>query len=110
MTKDEDIRTYSEAELRRMRARGETRTDPAWVSATSEEELERQIEGDPDFRDVPRDWYKLAEAVMPVPKKLLSLRLDADILDWFKQQGPGYQTRMNAVLKAYVRDAQRKRA
>ncbi len=36
------------------------------------------------------------------PKKAaISLRLDADVLDWFKAQGPGYQTRINAVLRAY---------
>jgi uncharacterized protein (DUF4415 family) len=35
-------------------------------------------------------------------KSAISLRLDPEVLDWFKTQGPGYQTRMNAVLKAYV--------
>jgi uncharacterized protein (DUF4415 family) len=34
-------------------------------------------------------------------KAAISLRLDADVLDWFKAQGPGYQTRINAVLRAY---------
>lgn len=38
----------------------------------------------------------------PVPSKAsISLRLDADVLDWFKSQGRGYQTRMNAVLRAF---------
>ena len=41
----------------------------------------------------------------PVPAKTsISLRVDMDVLDWFKSQGPGYQTRMNAVLRAF-RDA-----
>ncbi len=35
------------------------------------------------------------------PKTLISLRVDADILDWFRQQGPGYQTRINAILRAF---------
>lgn len=35
------------------------------------------------------------------PKASISLRLDADVLQWFKSQGPGYQTRMNAVLRAF---------
>ncbi|MGH8205094.1 MAG: BrnA antitoxin family protein [Steroidobacteraceae bacterium] len=39
-------------------------------------------------------------------KAAISLRLDPDVLEWFKTQGPGYQTRMNAVLKAYM-DASR---
>jgi uncharacterized protein (DUF4415 family) len=36
------------------------------------------------------------------PKSAISLRLDPDVLDWFRTQGPGYQTRMNAVLRAYM--------
>lgn len=40
--------------------------------------------------------------LQPVPPKAsISLRLDADVLAWFKAQGPGYQTRMNAVLRAF---------
>lgn len=39
------------------------------------------------------------------PKAAISLRLDADVLDWFKAQGPGYQTRINAVLRAYKDEA-----
>ncbi|MGH8251580.1 MAG: BrnA antitoxin family protein [Steroidobacteraceae bacterium] len=35
-------------------------------------------------------------------KAAISLRLDPEVLDWFKAQGPGYQTRINAVLKAFV--------
>ena len=38
------------------------------------------------------------------PKTSISLRVDSEVLDWFKAQGPGYQTRMNAVLRAF-RDA-----
>ena len=38
----------------------------------------------------------------PVPPKAsISLRLDADVLDWLKAQGPGYQTRINAILRAF---------
>jgi uncharacterized protein (DUF4415 family) len=38
------------------------------------------------------------------PKASVSLRIDADVLEWFKAQGVGYQTRINAILRAY-RDA-----
>ena len=108
MTKGKNIRRFTAAELEERRARGEDRTDWARVRAKSEEELERDIASDPDWKDVPRDWYKDAEAVSPTQKKLLSLRLDADVVDWFKQRGPGYQTRMNAVLRAFMQ--QKKRA
>ena len=39
---------------------------------------------------------------MPVPKQAISIRLDEDVLAWFKATGPGYQSRMNAVLRAYM--------
>jgi uncharacterized protein (DUF4415 family) len=54
---------------------------------------------DPDRRS--GDW---TNAVMPEQsrKKLISLRIDPDVLDFFKAQGPGYQTRINAVLQAYM--------
>jgi uncharacterized protein (DUF4415 family) len=42
-------------------------------------------------------------ALKPVPKKtLLSLRVDSDVIAWFRSQGPGYQSRMNALLRAYM--------
>jgi uncharacterized protein (DUF4415 family) len=44
----------------------------------------------------------------PQPKQAISLRIDQDILAWFRDRGPGYQTRMNAVLRAFV-DAQQGR-
>ena len=47
------------------------------------------------------DW---ADVALPeqTRKKLISLRVDPEVLDFFKAQGPGYQTRMNAVLTAYM--------
>jgi uncharacterized protein (DUF4415 family) len=43
------------------------------------------------------------KGLKPVPKKaLLSLRIDADVIEWFRKQGAGYQSRMNALLRAYM--------
>jgi uncharacterized protein (DUF4415 family) len=53
------------------------------------------------------DWGNLKVA-WPQPKQAISLRIDQDILAWFRDRGPGYQTRMNAVLRAFV-DAQQGR-
>jgi uncharacterized protein (DUF4415 family) len=72
------------------------------VRAKTEDELERDIASDPDLRDEDREWALHAAAVMPTPKKLLSLRIDTDVIDWFRHQGPGYQTRINAVLRAFI--------
>jgi uncharacterized protein (DUF4415 family) len=108
MAKGKNIKRFSAAEIEERLARGEDRSDWARVCAKTEEELERDIASDPDWKDVPRDWYNNAEAVTPTTKKLLSLRLDADVVDWFKQRGPGYQTRINAVLRTFMQ--QKKRA
>ena len=110
MEKEKDIRRFSERDLDELRARGESRTDLARVQAKSEEELERDIASDPDFASVPEDWTEAAETVMPTPKRLISLRLDNDVVDWFKSRGPGYQTRINAVLRAFVQQAGKGRA
>jgi uncharacterized protein (DUF4415 family) len=54
------------------------------------------------------DWVNLKVA-WPQPKQAISLRIDTDILAWFRDGGPGYQTRMNAVLRAFVNAQQGKR-
>lgn len=51
------------------------------------------------------NWANV-DIAWPQPKEAISLRIDRDILAWFRDRGPGYQTRMNAVLRAFV-DAQR---
>ena len=85
----------------------EDRTDWARVDAMTEEELERNIAADPDS-DLPGvDWTK-GRLVLPQRKQSVHLRVDPDVLHWFRQQGRGYLTRMNAVLRAYY-EARRKR-
>lgn len=58
-----------------------------------------------DYSDIPptdaKFWEK-AKVVLPPVKMHLSLRLDEDIVEWFKRQGAGYQTKINAVLRSYV--------
>lgn len=82
------------------------RTDWARVDAIAEKEPERNIASDPES-DVPvADWTR-ARLVMPQRKESVHLRVDPDVLTWFRQQGQGYLTRMNAVLRAYM-DAHRR--
>ena len=59
------------------------------------------IEPIPDPDEGVFDWSR-AQVEMPQPKKPVSLRLDADVVDFFKTQGKGYQTRINAVLRTYM--------
>lgn len=56
-----------------------------------------------DIRHVMRGVVRRGLITQP-PKAAISLRVEQDVLDWFKAQGPGYQTRINAVLRAF-RDA-----
>ena len=73
------------------------------------EELERFdniADEEIDTSDIPEygeDFWKDARVEMPRPKKAVTIRLDPEVLAWFKNQGKGYQTRINAVLKAYVK-------
>jgi len=104
----ENIVSYSIEEIRERVARGDSRTDWARVDAMTDEEIEAQMRDDPDwaeFMDV--DWSK-ATLVIPVSKDAISIRLDSDVLDFFKAQGKGYQTRINAVLRHYMDEVKKK--
>ena len=57
--------------------------------------------------DMPEGFWDVAKPQEPKVKKAISMRVDPEVLDFFKAQGDGYQTRMNAVLKSYV-DAHKK--
>lgn len=63
-------------------------------------------DSDIDYSDIPElddNFWKNAKLVMPDSKVPVSLRLDQKVLDWFKKEGKGYQSRINAVLASYVR-------
>lgn len=110
MEKAKNIVRFSAADLEARRDRHESKTDMARLRTKTASDVEREIAADPDFKDQPADWHLTAEAIMPTPKKLLSLRLDGEIVAWFKDQGPGYQTRINAVLRAFVQESKKRRA
>lgn len=93
MKKKSTIARYSLSEVETRRSRGEdsTRSDA------------------PEAEPLPRDFWQSAHIVIPSGKTSVHLRLDRDIVDWFKSHGKGHLTRMNAVLRAYV-EAQKHRA
>ena len=60
---------------------------------------------DIDYSDIPelkKDFFKSTTLVLPEPKATVTMRVDRKVLEWFKGQGPGYQTRINALLRAYM--------
>ena len=81
---------------------------------TDYERLASMTDEDIDFSDIPEATPEMfAHAVVrrglkPIPpKKQLTLRIDSDVVEWYQQQGPGYQTRINALLRAYMKEHQR---
>ena len=101
MSKERIVTTTLEEALERVRKHG-SRTDWARVDAMTDADIDAAMKDDPDwqaFRDV--DWSK-ADIVYPLPKSAVSIRIDQDVLDYFKAGGKGYQSRINAVLRSYV--------
>lgn len=74
-------------------------------SKTDWDKLKNMSDTDIDYSDIPpldSEFFKKGKLRMPKTKPLISIRLDSDVLEWFKSQGTGYQTRMNAVLRMYM--------
>jgi len=82
-------------------------TDWPRVRRLTDRQIERAAADDPDAAPIATaDWFRHARLLEPQPKESVSIRLDRDLIAWFKRPGKGYQTRINAVLRAYV-DAHR---
>jgi len=79
--------------------RGKTNLDK--LRKLTDAEINASIAGDPDWEFQEANW---SEAVLVIPprKTAISIRVDEDVLDYFKKQGEGYQRRMNAVLRSYM--------
>jgi uncharacterized protein (DUF4415 family) len=79
------------------------RTDWVRVRALTDRDIEEAIASDPEAAPILDEaWFKQARVIEPEPKVPVSIRLDRDVLEWFKRQGPRYQSRINAVLRAFV--------
>jgi uncharacterized protein (DUF4415 family) len=86
-----------------------SRTDWKRVDALHDQKI--------DFSDTPELTPEMfARAIVrrglkPVARKRqLTIRIDGDVLEWYRRQGPGYQTRINALLRAYMQEHPRKNA
>jgi uncharacterized protein (DUF4415 family) len=84
------------------------KTDWKRVEAMTDADIGQAVTDDPDTFIPDSQWIKNARVVMPQAKEMVTLRLDPDVLAWFRQSGRGYQTRINAVLRAFV-EAQHQR-
>jgi len=95
-----------------MSARAKKRLDSARQPSRGRADLDRlrrmtdaeiQRMAPPELADLSDDFWDDAAVVTPAAKQAISLRVDEDVLSWFKLQGPRYQTRMNAVLRTYMK-------
>ena len=92
--------------IRKWGDRRRGKTDWARVDALTDEEIEEAVRNDPDAVPLDVDWSE-AVLVIPPKKKAISIRVDEDVLEFFKGEGAGYQRRINAVLRSYM-DQKRK--
>ena len=106
MKKEKNIRTYTAEELKARRAK--SRTDLGRVDAMTDEKLERLVAGEEDERGFKPDWTR-AKLILPQVRQSVHLRLEQETVEYFKSQGKGHISRMQAVLKSYV-DAHKRQA
>jgi len=84
------------------------RTDLRRVRATTSAEIEADIARSADVAPLLDDeWFDKARAVQPLQKIPISIRVDPEVIDFFRKTGPGYQTRINAVLRAFMERARK---
>lgn len=108
MKKKDDIVSYTAEEIDAKLARGEDETDWAAVDTKTEEELAADTASDPAWHGITPDWVKQARVVTGLlhrpkeNKRQVTMRLDADVLDYFRRGGRGWQGRINAVLRSFV--------
>ncbi len=110
MRKKNDTVRYTVRQIKDKIARGDDRTNWAKVNAVTGKKLEASIRADPDDLQGEPDWTQTIMGI-PTPKDHINIRIDHDVLEWFRSTGRGYQTRMNNVLRAFVQTRhQRKNA
>lgn len=102
MQKKSDTVRYTAKQIKAKIARGEDRTDWRKVKAMTGKKLEVSIRADVDDLQEDPDWTQVVMGV-PAPKDHINIRIDHDVLEWFKASGKGYQTLMNNVLRAFVK-------
>ena len=83
------------------------RANLALLRRVSDAEIARTAPS--ELAELPADFWNAAALVVPNAKTAISLRVDEDVLTWFRKSGPRYQTRMNAVLRSYVSAMRRAR-
>jgi uncharacterized protein (DUF4415 family) len=100
MSKVERLKPNGSMAKRSKSKRG-TGTDWSRLRRMNASAIRKGIAADPDAHATDEKFWKTATVVMPTPKEIVTMRLDADLLRWFRRER-GYQTRINAILRAYM--------
>ena len=95
----DDVTTVTLEEAKEMKSR----TDWEALEEKTDEQIRKDVEGDPDAYFLDEDWFEAATFVNPsAEKERISIRIDKDILEFFRSGGRGYQSRINKVLREYM--------
>jgi len=75
-----------------------SKTDWDKVDQLTDDEIDTS-----DIEPLDEVFFRTAELQMPIRKKSITVRMDSDVLEWFRKQGKGYQTKINAILRTYMK-------
>ena len=94
------VRTYAQGAIARRRGK------VTFEGNTDFKRLRQMRDAEIDDSDIPkldRSFWKHAKLTMPEPKDRLTIRVDHDVVEWLKRAGSGYRTRINAILRSYMK-------
>jgi uncharacterized protein (DUF4415 family) len=109
MRKKNDTVRYSAKQIKAKISKGEDRTDWSKIDKMTGPQLKAAIRADADDVRGEPDWTQ-AVAGIPALKDHINIRIDHDVLEWFRSNGKGYQTLMNNVLRAFVQTRQERQS
>ena len=107
MARKAHIVKYTAEELDELVKKDGSRSDWEKAAGMTKAEIEASVASDPDEAEMVMDWDN-ATVELPQPKAVLSMRIDKDVLEYFRKTGKGYQTRINAILRSYVEQKKRR--
>jgi uncharacterized protein (DUF4415 family) len=93
---------YTNKELDELVKKDGSRSDWEKAAGMTKADIEAAVASDLDEADMIMDWDN-ATVELPRPKVVLNMRIDKDVLEYFRNTGKGYQTLINAVLRSYVK-------
>jgi uncharacterized protein (DUF4415 family) len=108
MARKGHIMKYTTEELDELVKKEGSRSDWKKAAGMTDVEIEAAVASDPDEADMVIDWDS-ATAELPKPKAVLNMRIDKDVLEYFRNTGKGYQTLINSVLRSYVKSKKQHR-